>query len=102
MWEHFHQIFVNDLQEKIVSCNECKRLLGFTSINRTNNLKTKIKLSVVQACAEFSALDDRASDTMKENSFQNLAQVLFDAGRALTKSSIQVQAILPNPTTAIN
>ncbi|CAF1475234.1 unnamed protein product [Rotaria sp. Silwood1] len=56
----------------------------------------------VQACAEFSALDDRASDTMKENSFQNLAQVLFDAGRALTKSSIQVQAILPNPTTAIN
>ncbi|CAF3612366.1 unnamed protein product [Rotaria sp. Silwood1] len=66
------------------------------------SISKKIKLSVVQACAEFSALDDRASDTMKENSFQNLAQVLFDAGRALTKSSIQVQAILPNPTTAIN
>ncbi|CAF4770606.1 unnamed protein product, partial [Rotaria sp. Silwood2] len=58
-----------------------------------------MKLSVTQACAEFSALDGRAFDTMTGYGFQNLAQVLFDAGRSFTNSSIQIQDILPHPTT---
>ncbi|CAF1474534.1 unnamed protein product [Rotaria sordida] len=133
LWEHFHQIFVNNSQQQFVSCNECKTLLAFTSTNGTNNLKShlnscsrttaqlndsnqttvhefysstkkikiskKIKLSVVQACTEFSALDARAFDTMKGYGFQNLAQVLFDAGRSFANSSIQVQDVLPHPTT---
>ncbi|CAF3987750.1 unnamed protein product [Rotaria sp. Silwood2] len=133
MWEHFHQIFVNNLQQQFVSCNECKTLLAFTSTNGTNNLKShlsscsktkiilndlnqttvhdfysssktiqipkKMKLSVTQACAEFSALDGRAFDTMTGYGFQNLAQVLFDAGRSFTNSSIQIEDILPHPTT---
>ena len=32
LWEHFHQI-------EFVSCNECKTLLAFISINGINNLK---------------------------------------------------------------
>ncbi|CAF1490089.1 unnamed protein product [Rotaria sordida] len=54
---------------------------------------------LTQACAEFSALDGRAFQAMKGNGFQNLAQVLFDAGRSYNNSSIQVQDILPHPTT---
>ncbi|CAF1542534.1 unnamed protein product [Adineta ricciae] len=133
MWGHFHQIFVNHDQQAFVSCNECKRILAFTSANGTNNLKShlascsktetnisdlyqttvrdfyssskplkipnKIKLSVTQACAEFSALDGRAFATMKGSGFQTLAHVLFDAGRLLQNSSVQIEDILPHPTT---
>ena len=34
---------------------------------------------------------------MKGKDFQNLAQVLFDAGRSLKNSSIQIQNILLHP-----
>ena len=130
MWEHFHQIFISNIQQQFVSCNECKAILAYASSSGTNNLKThltscsqtktnalnqttvhdyylsskeikiptKIKLSVIQACAEFSTLDGRAFETMAGKGFQNLAQVLFDAGRSLKNSSIQIQNILSHPT----
>jgi hypothetical protein len=133
MWEHFHQIFVNNVQQQFVSCDECKTILAFTSANGTNNLKThlshckkiktesndlnqtpvhafyssskhieipkKIKLSVTQACAEYAALDGRAFESIKGEGFQGLAQILFDSGRLLHKSHIQVKDLLPHPTT---
>ena len=131
MWEHFHRIFINNIQQQFISCNECKAILAYTSGSGTNNLEThltscsqtkantlnqttvhdyylsskeikiptKLKLSVTQACAEFSALDGRAFEAMKGKGFQNLAQVLFDADRSLNNSSIQIQNILPHPTT---
>jgi hypothetical protein len=133
MWEHFHQIFVNNEQQQFASCNECKNLLAFTSANGTNNLKChlkactkteiisddlnqttvheffssskkikipeRLKSSVAQACAEFSALDGRAFETMKGEGFQNLAQILFDTGRSYATSSIQIKDITPHPTT---
>ena len=43
LWEHFHQVFVNNVQQQFVTCNECKTLLAFTSVNGTNNLKTHLK-----------------------------------------------------------
>ena len=43
LWEHFHQVFANNVQQQFVSCNECKTLLAFTSVNGTNNLKTHLK-----------------------------------------------------------
>ena len=36
MWEHFHTVVVNDLQQQFVSCDTCKTLLVFTSTNGTN------------------------------------------------------------------
>lgn len=137
LWEHFHQVFVNNDQQPFVSCNTCKKILVFTSANGTNNLKShlkscsksisicnrspysqttiqefyspskpiqiskKIKSAVLEACTEFAALDGRAFATMKGNGFQSLAQVLFDAGRLLHRSSVQIENILPHPTTVI-
>ncbi|CAF1365939.1 unnamed protein product [Rotaria sordida] len=71
----------------------------FIQLQKKINIPKRIRLSVAQACAEFSALDGRAFQAMKGNGFQNLAQVLFDAGRSYNNSSIQVQDILPHPTT---
>ncbi|CAF2003862.1 unnamed protein product [Rotaria magnacalcarata] len=133
MWEYFHKIFVNNVQEQFVSCDKCKTILAFTLINGTNNMKThfnccsntkiessdpnqtkvhdfyptsqiidvprKIKLAIAKAYAEFSALDGRAFETMKGDGFDNVAQVLFEAGSYFPDSSIQVQHILPHPTT---
>jgi hypothetical protein len=133
LWEHFHQVLVNNEQQQFVSCNDCKMLLAFQSMNGTNNLKShlksctkpklkiddlnqttvhdfyssekkikipgKVKSAVLEAAAEFSALDGRAFETISGAGFQNLAQVLFDAGRLCNNSSIQIKDILPHPTT---
>ena len=42
MWEHSHQIFINNIQQQFVSCNECKAILTYTSSSGTNNLKTHL------------------------------------------------------------
>jgi hypothetical protein len=57
-------------------------------------LQKKIKLSITQACAEFCAFD-----VMKGHGFQNLAKSIFDTGRFIQKSSIQIKDLLPHPTT---
>ncbi|CAM4773611.1 unnamed protein product [Rotaria magnacalcarata] len=75
MWEYFHKIFVKNVQQQFVSC------------------------AVAKACAEFSALDGRAFETMNGDGFYNVAQVLFEAGSYFPHSSIQVQHIFPHPTT---
>ncbi|CAF1549091.1 unnamed protein product [Adineta ricciae] len=122
LWEYFHQIFVNNIQQQFVTCNGCKSLLVYTSANGTNNMKThlkscsttkvsnlnqkkvhelfspkktlkvrrKIRLSVIQACTEFSALDGRPFEVINGNGFKTLAQALLDAGRSLNNSSVQV------------
>ena len=43
LWNHFHQVFVNNQQQKFASCNECKSLLAFTSTNGTSNLKSHLE-----------------------------------------------------------
>ena len=133
VWQHFHQVFVHNVQQRFVACNQCKSLLAYTSANGTKNMKCnlnsciktavksnnlnqttiqnfysssnpievpkKIKMSVTRACVEFVALDARAFETIKGSGFLELAQVLFDAGRSLPKSRIQMSDLLPNPTT---
>ena len=39
-WQHYHHIHVKGHQQPFVSCNNCKKLLTFTSLNGTNNLKS--------------------------------------------------------------
>ena len=132
LWGHFHQVFINDVQQQFVSCNKCKVLLAYQSMNGTNNLRThlnfcatirpkkddfqqtnvfnfysptkkkvskKIKSAVLQSCVEFVALDGRAFEIISRAGFQNLAQVLFDAGRACNISSLSVKDVLPHATT---
>ncbi len=133
LWEHFHQVFVDDVQQQFVSCNNCKILLAYQSMNGTNNLKShlkscakeqlkeddlhqtnvhsfysstkkvkipnKVKLTVLEACVEFSALDGRAFETINGTGFQKLAQVLLDAGRLCNNSSISAKDVLPHATT---
>ena len=43
LWNHFHQVFVNNQLQKFASCNECKSLLAFTSTNDTSNLKSHLE-----------------------------------------------------------
>lgn len=43
LWNHFHQVFVDNQQQKFASCNECKSLLAFTSTNGTSNLKSHLE-----------------------------------------------------------
>ncbi|CAF4965380.1 unnamed protein product, partial [Rotaria sp. Silwood1] len=59
----------------------------------------QLKLRVTQACTEFCATDSRAFNLITSDGFQNLANVLFDAGRSMYKSSIQIKDLLPHPTT---
>lgn len=42
LWDHFHQVFVDDAQQQFVSCNNCKVLLAHQSTNGTNNLKSHL------------------------------------------------------------
>jgi hypothetical protein len=48
---------------------------------------------------EFCALDGRVFEIMKGGGFQNLAKSLFDAGRYVHKSSIEIKDLLPHPAT---
>jgi hypothetical protein len=81
----------NDLNKKTVH--------AFYSSSKHRDIPKKIKLSITQACTEYAALDGRAFESMQGEGFQNLAQVLFDSGRLLHKSHIQVEDLLPHPTT---
>jgi hypothetical protein len=40
LWNFFHHVYVNNDQQQFVSCNTCKALLSYSSINGTNNLRT--------------------------------------------------------------
>jgi hypothetical protein len=71
----------------------------FILLQNKHKFQKKIKFFVTEACAEFCALDGRAFDVMKGVGFQNLAQVLFNAGRNTGRSSIEIKDILPHPTT---
>ena len=42
LWEHFHQVFVHEVQQNFVSCNVCKSLLSYTSANGTKVMKTHL------------------------------------------------------------
>lgn len=100
----------NNLKSHLKSCSkatatypsapfEQKTIHSFYSSSKPVKISKTIRTSVMQACSEFAALDGRAFATMKGTGFQNLAQVLFDAGRSLSNSSIQIEDILPHPTT---
>ncbi|CAF1935922.1 unnamed protein product [Rotaria magnacalcarata] len=71
----------------------------FYSSSKTTPIPSKLKLRVTQACTEFCAVDGRAFDVITDDGFQNLAKVLFDAGRSLYKSSIEIKELLPHSTT---
>ena len=53
----------------------------------------------MQTCVEFCALDGRAFDLINGDGFRKLTKVLFDAGVSMQKSSIEVDDLLPYPTT---
>ena len=73
----------------------------FSSANsNTDRIPTKIKRSVTDACAEFSAIDNRAFETVNGNGFINLIEAVFIAGQRLSKfSNVKTVDLLPDPTT---
>jgi hypothetical protein len=40
LWNFFHHVYVNNDQQQFVSCNTCKVLLSYSSINGINNLRS--------------------------------------------------------------
>jgi hypothetical protein len=71
----------------------------FYSSSKPTPIPTKLKSRVTEACTEFCALDGRAFDVITDDGFQNLAKVLFNAGRSMYKSSIEIKELLPHSTT---
>ncbi|CAF4687664.1 unnamed protein product, partial [Rotaria sp. Silwood2] len=47
------------------------------------------------------AIDNRAFETMAGDGFKILVQEIFDAGRVLNRSSLDVDALIPHPTTLV-
>ncbi|CAF3758468.1 unnamed protein product [Rotaria sp. Silwood1] len=73
----------------------------FYSSSKQTTISKQLKLRVTQACTEFCATDSRAFNLITSDGFQNLANVLFDAGRSMYKSSIQIKDLLSHPTTVV-
>ncbi|CAF1436055.1 unnamed protein product [Rotaria sp. Silwood1] len=71
----------------------------FYSSSKQTTIPKQLKLRVTQAWTEFYATYSRAFNLITSDGFQNLANVLFDAGRSMYKSSIQIKDLLPHPTT---
>ncbi|CAF2713395.1 unnamed protein product [Rotaria sp. Silwood2] len=63
------------------------------------HIPQRIKSAVLHACSGFAAIDNRAFETMAGDGFKILLQEIFDAGRVLNTSSINVDALIPHPTT---
>ncbi|CAF1143058.1 unnamed protein product [Didymodactylos carnosus] len=71
----------------------------FYSSSKQLPIPKQLKLHVTQAYTEFCALDIRTFNVMIGDGFQNLAKVLFDAGRSMYKSSIEIKDLLAHLTT---
>jgi hypothetical protein len=73
----------------------------FSSTNsNANRIPTKIKRSITDACAEFSAIDNRACEAVNGNGFINLIENVFIAGQRLSKlANVKITDLLPDPTT---
>ncbi|CAF2941605.1 unnamed protein product, partial [Rotaria sp. Silwood2] len=72
----------------------------YPSMNNIH-IPQRIKSAVLRACSEFAAIDNRAFETMAGDGFKILVQEIFDAGRVLNRSSLDVDALIPHPTTLV-
>jgi hypothetical protein len=91
-----HLIHVQKKKNQVFLSKNCSRLLFFF---KTIILPRKIKLSIIEACTEFCALDGRAFDVMKGDGFRSLTKSLLDASRTTSKLSIEIKDLLLHPTT---
>ncbi|CAF4480090.1 unnamed protein product [Rotaria socialis] len=76
----------------------------YSSLNGTNTLRShvnKTKINIIEACAEFCALDGRAFDVMRGVGFQNLVKILVEVGQLTSRSKFEVTDILLHPTTLL-
>ena len=98
----------NNLRSHFGSCPERKcdqspihqqTIKEFYGSGKRSSVPKRVKKNIVQTCVEFCALDGRAFDLISGDGFRKLAKVLFDAGVSIQKSSIEVDDLLPHPTT---
>ena len=72
----------------------------FSTNSSTNRIATKIKRATTDACAEFSAIDNRAFATVNGNGFINLIETVFNTGQRLSKfANVKITDLLPDATT---
>ncbi|CAF1269649.1 unnamed protein product, partial [Rotaria sordida] len=76
-----------------------KSVKEFYSSTKTYQVPQRIKSAILRSCAEFAAIDNRAFETMAGDGFKSRLQQVFDAGRVLNTSSLDVEALIPHPTT---
>ena len=43
-WDSFHLIFAHNVQQQFVSCNTCKELFMYSSLNGTNTLRSHVNV----------------------------------------------------------
>jgi len=72
-----------------------KELVVITIHLQNNQQFKKIKLSVTRACTEFCALDGRTFDVTKDDGFQGLVKVLFNADQELLSHPTAVKNSKP-------
>ena len=53
-WNYFHHIVVNDDRQQFVSCNNCKGLFLYSSLNGTSGLRTHISSCQKQEKSSFT------------------------------------------------
>ncbi|CAF2111047.1 unnamed protein product [Rotaria magnacalcarata] len=114
VWNSFNYIYVNDIKQEYVICNQCEDLLvkavvshdqpninQFYASSKTEPaISNRVKQEIKVACVEFVALDCRSFKTICGVGFKNLAQKIFDAAKYLPISKdINIEKLLPHPTT---
>lgn len=70
LWNFFHQICMNDHQQPFVSCNKCKTLLLYSSLNGTNSLGTPF-----QSCAKTNQSDLYCQKTIHDFYFSKQSSI---------------------------
>jgi hypothetical protein len=66
LWDFFHHIFINGHQQQFVSCNKCKALLLYSSLNGTNSLRTHFK-----SCAKTDKSNFLCQKTVRDFYFSS-------------------------------
>jgi hypothetical protein len=93
-WQYYHHLFVNDSQQPFVSCNTCKSLLSFTSVNGTNSLRT-LNVEYIQNDISDELKED--SKSLIDDTPISTPRIIFQAV-PISSSDFSTRNPIPIPT----
>ncbi len=98
VWNSFSCIYVTDVKQEYVICNQCHDLLIYKPSSGTNSLFRHIR-----SCQNIKTPLSGTQSSINQFygiGFKNLAQKIFNAGRCLPMSQeMNIEHLLPHPTT---